>query len=137
MKLLFSTQNPFFLFTHLYAEMKYGMLFPLYIQFYFHLFFRFLLKLLDLNLIQHWQFIQGLHAKASKNSSVVPNKSGRPGASNLPSSFTRLYSTNLLTAWSQETPRIFSISTFVIGCLYAIIESVSKSTSVSTCFSAA
>ena len=45
--------------------MKYGMLFPLYIQFYFHLFFRFLLELLDLNLISHWQFIQGLHTKAS------------------------------------------------------------------------
>lgn len=51
MKLLFSNPEPIFLFTHLYAEMKYGMLFPLYIQFYFHLFFCFLLELLDLNLI--------------------------------------------------------------------------------------
>ena len=51
--------------------------------------------------------------KLRKNSSVVPKRSGRPGASNLPNSQIRLYSTNLLTAWSEDTPRIFSISAFV------------------------
>ena len=36
--------------------------------------------------------------KLRRNSSVVPNKSGRPGASKRPNSQIKLYSTSLLTA---------------------------------------
>src|SRR5699024_1750354 len=55
--------------------------------------------------------------KVRRNSSVVPNRIGFPGASSLPSSCTRPYSISLLTAWSHFTPRIFSISIRVTGCL--------------------
>ena len=60
--------------------------------------------------------------KLRKKFSDVPNKIGLPGASNLPTSSTNSYSTSLFTAWSLFTPLIASISTFVMGCLYAIID---------------
>lgn len=63
--------------------------------------------------------------KHRKNSSVVPKRIGLPGASSLPISLIRLYSINLLMACSQDTPRIFSISILVTGCLYATMDSVS------------
>ena len=58
-----------------------------------------------------------LTPKLLKNSSVVPKSSGLPGASNRPTSVIRLNSSRRFTAWSQLTPRIFSISSLVTGCL--------------------
>ena len=72
--------------------------------------------------------------KHLRNSSVVPNMIGRPGASSLPTSCTRLYSMSLFMACTHETPLIASISGLVIGCLYAIIDKVSRTTSVRESF---
>ena len=60
-----------------------------------------------------------------KNSSVVPYNIGLPGTSSLPTSFIKSRSNNLCNADSDLTPLISSISTRVIGCLYATIAKLS------------